>query len=55
MTTFREFLASKMRLAMCAALSALGVSLLAAHTGHVLYALPYVLLLACPLMHCFGD
>lgn len=55
MTTFREFLASRMRLAMCVALSALGVSLLAAHTGHVLYALPYVLLLACPLMHCFGD
>lgn len=24
-----------------------------AHTGHVLSALPYLLLMACPLMHLF--
>ncbi|WP_331294233.1 MULTISPECIES: DUF2933 domain-containing protein [Methylobacterium] len=35
------------------ALAALGAYLLATHTGHVLWALPYLLLLACPLMHLF--
>ncbi|MBJ6126861.1 DUF2933 domain-containing protein [Microvirga splendida] len=35
------------------ALAALGVYLFMAHTGHVLAALPYLLLLACPLMHLF--
>ena len=37
------------------ALAALGVYLLATHTGHVLSALPYLLLLLCPLMHVFGH
>jgi hypothetical protein len=35
------------------ALAALGAYLLFAHTGHLLTALPYLLLLACPLMHLF--
>jgi len=35
------------------ALAALGVYLFATHTGHVITALPYLLLLACPLMHLF--
>ena len=35
------------------ALAALGVYLFMAHTGHVLAALPYLLLLACPSMHLF--
>lgn len=35
------------------ALAALGVYLFATHTGHVLAGLPYLLLLACPLMHLF--
>ena len=30
-----------------------GVYLLVTHTGHELGALPYLLLLACPLMHMF--
>jgi Protein of unknown function (DUF2933) len=30
-----------------------GLYLLAIHTGHVLGALPYLLLLTCPLMHLF--
>lgn len=34
-------------------LAALGLYLFAAHTGHILTALPYLLLLACPLMHLF--
>jgi len=35
------------------ALAALGVYLFATHTGHILAALPYLLLLACLLMHLF--
>ena len=35
--------------------AAVGVYLLITHTGHVLSALPYLLLLACPLMHLFGH
>nr|WP_157091857.1 DUF2933 domain-containing protein [Methylobacterium nodulans] len=35
------------------ALAALGIYLFMAHTGHVLSALPYLLLLACLLMHLF--
>nr|WP_237050776.1 DUF2933 domain-containing protein [Microvirga ossetica] len=34
-------------------MAALGVYLFAAHTGHTLSALPYLLLLVCPLMHLF--
>jgi hypothetical protein len=35
------------------ALAALGAYLLATHGRHVLSALPYLLLMACPLMHLF--
>jgi len=42
-------------LAVTLVVAALGVYLLAAHTGHALDALPYLLLLACPLMHLFGH
>jgi DUF2933 family protein len=41
-----------------AALSFLGVAaflLLVEHRSHVFGALPYVLLLACPLLHFFGH
>ncbi|MBY0317447.1 MAG: DUF2933 domain-containing protein [Reyranella sp.] len=41
--------------ALSLAVAALGVYVLVAHTGHVLGALPYLLLLACPLMHVFGH
>jgi hypothetical protein len=33
------------------AVAAAGLYLLITHTGHVLGALPYLLLMACPLMH----
>ncbi|SEP36800.1 Protein of unknown function [Rhodospirillales bacterium URHD0017] len=33
------------------AVAAAGLYLLVTHTGHVLVALPYLLLMACPLMH----
>jgi len=55
MSAFRKFLGSGSGLAVCLALAALGVYLLATHTGHVVAALPYLLLLACPLMHFFGH
>jgi len=49
------FLGSKVGLAVCLLLAALGVYLLWTHTGHVVAALPYLILLACPLMHIFGH
>ena len=35
------------------ALAALGVYLFVNHTGHIVAALPYLLLMACPLLHLF--
>jgi hypothetical protein len=35
--------------------AAAGAYLLVTHTGHVLGALPYLLLLACPLMHVLSH
>jgi uncharacterized membrane protein len=55
MTELREFLSSKLGLAVCLLLAALGVYLIVTHTGHVLSAIPYVILLACPLLHLFGH
>jgi hypothetical protein len=52
---FRSFLGSKFGWAVTLALAVLGAYLLWNHTGHVVYALPYLLLLACPLMHVFGH
>ncbi len=49
--TIRAFLGSTAGLVVCLALAALGSWLLWSHTGHVLSALPFLLLLACPLMH----
>ena len=37
------------------ALAALGLYLFITHAGHTVAALPYLLLLACPLMHLFGH
>ena len=49
--TIRAFFGSSTGLIVCLFLAALGGWLLWSHTGHVLLALPYLLLLACPLMH----
>ena len=51
----RSFLGSKMGLAVTLAIAILGAYFLWAHTGHVVYALPYLFLLACPLLHVFGH
>ena len=49
------FFGTRSGLAVTIVAAALGVYLLATHTGHTLAALPYLLLLACPLMHVFGH
>lgn len=49
------FFGSKVGLLICLLLAALGVYLFWNHTGHVFSALPYLVLLACPLMHVFGH
>ncbi len=51
----RCFLGSKLGLAVTLGLAALGAYLLWNHTGHVALAVPYLFLLACPLMHLFGH
>lgn len=50
-----EFLGSKFGLVVCLALAVLGIYLLWTHAGHAISLLPYVLLLACPLLHFFGH
>jgi hypothetical protein len=53
--SIRGFIGSGLGSAVCFAASALGVYLLVTHTGHLLSALPYLLLFACPLLHFFGH
>ena len=48
-----NFFGTKFGLLVSLLLAALGIYLLWTHTGHVLAALPYLILLACPLMHFF--
>jgi Protein of unknown function (DUF2933) len=55
MNAFSCFLGSKLGLAATIFVAAIGAYLLWTHTGHVLAAAPYLLLLACPLMHLFGH
>jgi len=55
MNAVLSFFGSGFGLAVSLLIAALGVYLLWTHTGHVLAALPYLILLACPLMHFFGH
>ena len=55
MSAILRFLQTKLGLVACLLLAALGGYLLWTHTGHVLTALPFLLLLACPLMHFVGH
>lgn len=50
-----SFFGSKAGLVLTLPLAAVGAYLLWTHTGHVLYAVPYLFLLACPLLHMFGH
>jgi hypothetical protein len=53
MSKASRFLGSPAGLITCLALAVAGAYLLLTHTGHALAALPYLALLACPLMHLF--
>jgi hypothetical protein len=44
-----------LKLALLSALAILGFFILREHWSHVLGLAPYLLLLACPLMHLFGH
>lgn len=55
MTALRSFLCSKLGLMTTVGIALLGIYLLWTHTGHVLVAAPYLLLLACPLLHLMGH
>jgi len=55
MTGLLSFFGSRFGLVLSIFIAALGGYLLWTHTGHVLSALPYFILLACPLMHLFGH
>jgi hypothetical protein len=55
MDAFRHFIGSPLGLACSLAVGAAGAYPLLTHTGHVLSAVPYLLLMACPLMHVFGH
>lgn len=55
MTAFLSFFGSKFGLFVALSLAVLGLYLLVTHTGHVLTALPYLILVACPLLHLFGH
>jgi hypothetical protein len=50
-----NFFHSKSGLVVCLLLAGFGGYLFWTHTGHIMTALPYLLLLACPLMHFFGH
>ncbi len=55
MSSLRSFVATKPGLAVMLAAAAVGGYLLLTHTGHVLAAVPYLILLLCPLLHLFGH
>ena len=52
---FRCFLGTKSGLSVTLGLALLGAYLIWNHTGHIALALPYLILLACPLLHMFGH
>lgn len=51
MVHIRQLLGSKIGLAVCSLAALLGAYLLIYHLTHVTLLLPYLILLACPLMH----
>ena len=53
MSDVKAFLGSTTGLVVCLGAAVLGAYLLAYHLNHVLLAIPYLFLLACPLMHVF--
>lgn len=51
----RGLLRSRLAWVISLSVAALGVYLFFTHTGHVVSALPYLILLLCPLLHLFGH
>ena len=51
MSGYKAFLGSPAGLFTCLVAAALGIYLLFFHLTHVALALPYLVLLACPIMH----
>ena len=49
----KDWVRSWIGIASCVALAILALLILRDHAAHVLSAVPYLLLLACPLMHIF--
>ena len=55
MNALLTFFGSSVGLEVCLVLAVIGGYLLWTYTGHVLAAAPYLILLACLLMHFFGH
>jgi hypothetical protein len=53
MSQVKTFLGSTAGLIACLVAAALGIYLLVFHLAHVALVVPYLVLLACPLMHFF--
>ena len=51
MSGMKAFLGSTTGLIVCLIAAAVGLYLLVYHLNHILLAIPYLILLACPLMH----
>jgi hypothetical protein len=51
MSGMKAFLGSTAGLIVCLIAAAVGLYLLVYHLNHILLAIPYLILLACPLMH----
>jgi DUF2933 family protein len=49
----KDWLASRTGIATCVAVSVLAFLIATGHSAHLMGMLPYLLLLACPLMHVF--
>jgi hypothetical protein len=55
MTGLLSFFGTRFGLFVALSLAAFGLYLIVTHTGHFLTALPYLILIACPLLHLFGH
>ena len=52
-SSLRDLLYSRTGIATCVAVAVLGFLIYTDHTAHLLGLAPYLLILACPLMHIF--
>ena len=52
-SSFHDWLHLRTGIAICVAVAVVGILIYTGHSGHVLGLVPYLLILACPLMHIF--